>query len=288
MKNSFKRSFAVLTAVLLIFLLTIPASAGYYTHDPMQNPKAAADIIEDPNAVYGYAPDPLSKRLGVYAEFDWSDEAVVAEMRKEREEYHDSIKELYQIKADMEAQGATIEAIARAVSTRRNEIRMESYKDDPEGLEKLKESNLASFGNENGGTPDYFYEKYGSWETVIEKAFSTNAGADAILGLYDKYYDTYIIDEDETETEQTESTQPESAEPKTEPEPDTVAVTETAAESVTETATVAATASPTSAAGDSSKTSPNTGDPVIILLILIITASGAAVVCIITLHCQHE
>ena len=71
---------------------------------------------------------------------------------------------------------------------------MEAYKDDPVGLEKLKQSNLESFGNENGGTPDYFYAKYGSWETVIEKAFSTNAGADACLGLYDLYYDTYIFD----------------------------------------------------------------------------------------------
>ena len=29
---------------------------------------------------------------------------------------------------------------------------------------------------------------------MIEKAFSTNAGADACLGLYDVYYDTYIFD----------------------------------------------------------------------------------------------
>ena len=52
---------------------------------------------------------------------------------------------------------------------------------------------MAKYGNENGGTPEYYYEKYGSWETVLEKALSTNAGADACLGLYDKYYDTYLI-----------------------------------------------------------------------------------------------
>ena len=195
MKKAVRNTFALLAVVIIVFSLMISAQAeSCYIHDPMDNPKAAADIIVDPAAVYGYAPDPDSARLGVYAEYDWSDEAFVAEMRQQREDYHESVKELYQLKADMEAEGKSVEEIARAVSTRRNEIRMEAYKDDPEGLEKLKESNLATFGNENGGTPEYFYEKYGSWETVIEKAFATNAGADAILGLYDKYYDTYFID----------------------------------------------------------------------------------------------
>ena len=50
--------------------------------------------------------------------------------------------------------------------------------------------------NENGGTPDYFYEKYGSWERVIESSLSANPGADACLGLYDKYYDTYFLGEE--------------------------------------------------------------------------------------------
>lgn len=55
--------------------------------------------------------------------------------------------------SDMRAEGRSTEEIARAVSTRRNEIRMEAYRDDPVGLEKLKASNLAKYGNENGGTP---------------------------------------------------------------------------------------------------------------------------------------
>lgn len=242
-----KRSNSISLIFILIVLLSYSFSAnaaGYYIHDPMDNPKAAADIIVDPDAVYGYAPNPDSTRLGTYASYDWSDEEFVEEMKQQREEYHESVKELYQIKADMEAEGKSVEDIARAVSTRRNEIRMESYKDDPEGLEKLKESNLATFGNENGGTPEYFYEKYGSWETVLEKAFSTNAGADACLGLYDKYYYTYIIDET------TES----SSEPAT---PDT----EEAA-SVTPADQIPATA-------DSSVKSPQTGDRSIVMICLI-------------------
>ena len=92
----------------------------------------------------------------------------------------------------MKTAGASVKDIAIMVSIRRNEIRLESYKDDPEGLAKVKKSNLENYGNENGGTPEFFYNKYGSWETVIEKALSVNAGADACLGLYDEYYDVYV------------------------------------------------------------------------------------------------
>ena len=195
MKKSLKNPIIFLLALTALLSFSLTAFAGgNYVHDPMENPKAAADIIVDPNAVYGYSPNPESPRLGVYADEDWSDAAFVEEMRRQRVEYHDSVKELYNMKSEMEAEGKSVEDIARAVSTRRSEIRMEAHKDDPVGLEKLKQSNLESFGNENGGTPDYFYAKYGSWETVIEKAFSTNAGADACLGLYDLYYDTYIFD----------------------------------------------------------------------------------------------
>lgn len=209
MKKHTGRSLIVLITAIALLSCSLTAYASFhYIHDPMANPKAAKDIVVNPDAVYGYSPNPDSTRLGVYASDDWTDKAFVEEMRQQREEYHESIKELYQIKADMEAQGKSVEEIARAVSNRRNEIRMEAYKDDPEGLEKLKESNLKTFGNENGGTPDYFYKKYGSWETVIEKAFATNEGADAVLGLYDKYYDTYFIDGDSSATADSADTSP--------------------------------------------------------------------------------
>lgn len=187
-------------SIVLVFafafaMTTTVYAAQPYKHDPMENPKAAADIVENPDAVYGYSPSPESTRLKDYVDYDWTDEKVVNEMKEQREAYHESIQELYDMIDSMKADGKDIEEIARAVSTRRNELRLEAYKDDPEGLEKVKKSNLETFGDENGGSPDYFYEKYGDWETVLEKALSTNAGADACLGLYDKYYDTYLIDE---------------------------------------------------------------------------------------------
>ena len=86
------------------------------------------------------------------------------------------------------------------------------------------------YGNELGPTPEYLFEQYGSWETVITKAFSSNPGMDACLGLYDEMFDTYLIpDEEEEETEETvpseEETVPEeSASPKTGDRNDPVAL----------------------------------------------------------------
>ena len=92
----------------------------------------------------------------------------------------------------MRADGATIEEMARAVSEERNRLRIASYADDPDGLEKLKQSNLENYGHEEGPTPDELFEKYGSWQMVLQKSFSTNMGMDACCGLYDEYYQLYI------------------------------------------------------------------------------------------------
>lgn len=166
-----------------------------YEHDPMENPKAAQDIIVNPDAVYGYSPSPDSVRLKEYADADWSDEALVESARQQRLAYHESISELYRLIEQMLGEAKNVEEIARAVSSRRNEIRLESYKDNPEGLEKVKKSNMETYGNENGPTPESLYEKYGSWQTVLEKALSSNPGMDACLGMYDDYYDTYDLEE---------------------------------------------------------------------------------------------
>ena len=161
-----------------------------YEHDPQNNPKAMADIVRDRDAVYGFKPSPYGS-LKQYAGLDWRDAANVAEWRQTREEYHESLEELYGIISDMEEKGSSTEEIARAVSTRRNELRLEASADDPEALRLTKERNLASYGHEEGPLPEELYEKYGSWETVISKALSANSGMDACLGLYDTYYQLY-------------------------------------------------------------------------------------------------
>ncbi|MBO4849135.1 MAG: hypothetical protein J5586_08295 [Clostridia bacterium] len=92
----------------------------------------------------------------------------------------------------MRGEGASLEEMARAISAERNRLRMAAYENDPEGLEKLKKSNLDTYGHEDGPTADELYEKYGSWQQVIQKAFSANMGMDACCGLYDEYYQLYI------------------------------------------------------------------------------------------------
>ena len=136
----------------------------------------------------------------------------MAKAKAEREKYHAKKQELYDIIKEGRANGETTEQIARKVSHRRNELRLESYKDDPAGLELVKQSNLETYGNEFGPTPEWLYKKYGSWQTVIEKACSSNAGMDACLGLYDVMYFSYGLDEPE---EQPTTTQPTTTQPTT-------------------------------------------------------------------------
>ena len=168
----------------------------HYEHDPMENPAAAKDIVVNPDAVYGYSPNPESTRLGKYADaIDWADEAAVAAAREERRAYIEENKKMYRVIEEMLGQGKNVEEIAREVSRIRNENRLAAYDNDPEGLELVKQSNLDTYGHEEGPTADQLFEKYGSWQTVIEKALSTNAGMDACLGFYDENYDSYDISE---------------------------------------------------------------------------------------------
>ena len=167
-------------------------AAFAYIHDPRENPEAMADIVEDPEAVYGFSPNPASRRLGEYAEYNWSDPEFVASARESRRAYHVSLETMTDILYRMREEGASTEEMARAVSEERNRLRLAAYDDDPEGLALVKESNLKTYGHEDGPTPDQLYEKYGSWTAVMQKAFSTNMGMDVCCGLYDEYYWLYI------------------------------------------------------------------------------------------------
>jgi hypothetical protein len=151
-----------------------------------------ADIVENADAVYGFSPDPASTRLGSYAGYDWTDPEFVAGAQKNRRAYHESMESMTDILYRMRDEGASVEEMARAVSAERNRLRLEACRDDPEDLASLKESNLKAYGHEDGPTADELFEKYGSWTTVLQKAFSPNMGMDACCGLYDEYYQLYI------------------------------------------------------------------------------------------------
>ena len=78
-----------------------------YQHDPKENPKAMEDIIENPDAVYGFSPNPDSARLGVYAEYDWTDPVVVEAGKQDRIAYHESIDAMYDMLHQLRAEGKT-------------------------------------------------------------------------------------------------------------------------------------------------------------------------------------
>ena len=190
-----KRFLSLLISFVMLLAYPLTAMAAYQ-HDPMLNPKAAADIVENPAAVYGYSPSPDSVRLKEFVDaIDWTDPVQVREARAKREEYIRQFQEMYRLIEEMLGQAKNVEEIARAASKRRNEIRLESYQGDPDGLARVKKSNLETYGNEEGPTADSLYEKYGSWQKVIEKALSSNPGMDACLGFYDECYDAYEFEE---------------------------------------------------------------------------------------------
>jgi len=197
MKRIFRNLLAVIIAVssLAVPLSAFAATGNQpeyrcvYAHDPRINSKAMADIVVNPDAVYGFSPDPDSTRLGEYASYDWTDPEVVEAARQDRIAYLADFNNQYELWDKMSREGKSTEEIARAVSTMRNENRLASYADNPEGLAKVKQSNLETYGNENGPTPESLFEKYGSWEKVILKSFSSNSGMDACLGLYDIQYE---------------------------------------------------------------------------------------------------
>ena len=193
-KHIFYRISCVVFVLLIVLCSGTAALAGTfkYKHDPRDNPSAMADIIEDENAVYGFRPSE-SGSLKMYAFYDWSDADVVEQGRQDRIAYHSSIESMYEILEKMTAEGKSTEEIARAVSAKRNEIRLAAYENDPEELEEIKKRNLEKYGHEEGPLPEEIYEQNGkSWEAVISKAFSTNSGMDACLGLYDDYYSLYV------------------------------------------------------------------------------------------------
>ena len=133
----------VLAALLCLSVAAMSCaekSAFTYVHDPRENPEAMADIIENPDAVYGFSPDPDSQRLGTFAQYDWTDPEIVAQ--EERRAYHEAMDSMTDILYRMRDEGASMEDMARAVSEERNRLRLAANENDPDGLAKVKESNL--------------------------------------------------------------------------------------------------------------------------------------------------
>ena len=162
-----------------------------YVHNPSYQRAVLADAEYDMNAVFGYKPS-ASGSLAQFAGYDWTNEEAVLGYKEERIKYiSENDERIKTLENDLRSQNKSIEEIARECSTLRNQIRLEQYKDDPEGLALLKERNLSKYGHEEGPLPDELYQKYGSWEMVLEKCYSVNRGMDACCGVYDMYFYLY-------------------------------------------------------------------------------------------------
>ena len=168
-----------------------------YKHNPSDNPKVLQDAIVDENAVYGYSPNPKpNSRISEFSNgdlFDWSNPDKVKVYRERRIQYHIENDNIDRLIIEMKKNNKSIEEIARSANAKRNQNRLDDYikRNDFEGLERIKKSNLRTYGNELGITAEDALKKYGSWEKVIEKTKSANPGMDACCGLYDEYFDLY-------------------------------------------------------------------------------------------------
>ena len=91
---------------------------------------------------------------------------------------------------DLYGQGYSTEDIARKIVNERNANRLNSYleKGDLKRYEIVRKSNLDTYKNAKGPTPEFLLKKYGSWDGVIEAALRSNPGMDACVGLYDLYH----------------------------------------------------------------------------------------------------
>lgn len=162
-----------------------------YVHNPLYYSKVLDDVEYDINAVFGFKPNTTGS-LKLYADYDWSDINASKTFKENRIKYiEEGDKLIKELENKLRNEGKTIEEIAKGCSNLRNQIRMDQYKDDPEGLELLKQRNLEKYGHEEGPLPEELYEKYKSWEMVLEKSYSTNAGMDACCGVYDLYFNMY-------------------------------------------------------------------------------------------------
>ena len=164
----------------------------YYVHNPIYNSGVMLDSEYDSNCVFGFKPNNTGS-LKSYTQYDWTIKEDVLKYKADRIKYiEENDKRIKELEASLRAKGKSIEEIAKACSNLRNQIRLEQYANDPEGLEVLKQRNLEKYGHEEGPLPEELYVKYNnSWEMVLEKSYSTNRGMDACCGVYDLYYYMY-------------------------------------------------------------------------------------------------
>jgi hypothetical protein len=152
--------------------------------------KIGDEIDVDKSAIYGFS----ASEGGSLSKFgiDYSDPIQVESARQKRIPYLEKLKikkeELDMRVIELQRQGISLEEIGRIFVEERNNNRMKSYDNNPEGLKLMKERNLKDYGREEGPTYEQVLKKENFDEKdVIESSIRTSEGFNILLGLDDEY-----------------------------------------------------------------------------------------------------
>lgn len=190
-----KHLFILLFSILAVLNSQI-ACAGYL-HNPMENPVVLRDVVPAPGNVFGYAPARRDAQhpdstLHHFASGNFASFESVGKYRQIRIQYHEYVSDRLD---ELMQQKLTLQEKARAAVKIRNEARLSTYFDE-EGKVKpgLENGYKAALKRAEKNTYEFFHDKKGmSDEAIIESAYGSNAGMDAVLGLYDRHFNAYRI-----------------------------------------------------------------------------------------------
>lgn len=191
----FKHLFILLYSALVV-LNSQTAFAGYL-HNPMENPVVLRDVVPAPGNVFGYAPARRDvthpdSTLHHFASGNFASFESVGNYRQVRIQYHEYVSDRLD---ELMAQDISMEEKARAAVKIRNDARLATYFDaDGKVKSGLERGYKAALNRAEKNTYEYFHDKKGlSDEEIIQSAYGSNAGMDAVLGLYDRHFNAYKI-----------------------------------------------------------------------------------------------
>ena len=153
--------------------------------NPSDNPKVLADAIEDSTAVYGYRPREDGS-IKQFANYDWSDPKVVAELREIRLDYLQENRSYQNMVDNMRNAGCSNTEIAQRLVVERNTHRLSYYVDETgkiinEDLYRQAAEHCVSYEDLRKGING---KPAKTDLQIIESAMKSNPGYDACCGLY--------------------------------------------------------------------------------------------------------
>jgi hypothetical protein len=101
-----------------------------------------------------------------------------------RKQYLSIVNSMKSTETSMREAGASDEDIARTLNGLRNQAKVVTRAlMNPDDVPALEARNMAKYGDPIGPSADYLFERYGSWQSVIDAAYRTDPATNAPLGL---------------------------------------------------------------------------------------------------------